>query len=148
MARIGTAIFQWSSTYESTGSSPYEHQLQAPLRALRPAVRQDVRERISLDQLNVSRVNLHDPVHETIAVIRYESDQPSLARFLGVASRYPVYYIPSSGTTGDAHECWIIFDDPIDSAMDSGRGFPGYEDNELEIRLRRTDGAAATGIYG
>jgi hypothetical protein len=148
MARIGTAIFQWSSGYESTGSAPFEHQLGAPLRAIRPAVRHDVRERLSLDHLNVNRVGLHDPIHETIGVIRYEDNQDSFARLLNVASRYPVIYIPSSGSTGDAHECFLIFGDPIDSEMDGDRGYPGYEDNQLTVRLRRTDGAVSTGIYG
>jgi hypothetical protein len=148
VARIGTAIFQWDTGYESTGVAPFEHQLGAPLRAIRPAVRQEVHERVSLDHLNVNRVNVHDPIHETIGVIRYEENQDTFARFMNVASRYPVYYVPSSGSTGDAHEVFVIFGDPIDSEMDSDRGYPGYEDNQLTVRIRKTDGTASTGIYG
>jgi hypothetical protein len=148
VARIGTAIFQWDTGYESTGVAPFEHQLGAPLRAIRPAVRHDVRSRLSLDQLTETRFSLHDPIHETIGVIRYEDNQDTFARLLNVASRYPVIYIPSSGSTGDAHECFLIFGDPVDSDMDADRGFPGYEDNQIEVRLRKTDGTASTGIYG
>jgi hypothetical protein len=89
-----------------------------------------------------------DPRHETISALRYESDQDSFHAFLSAAARFPVSYIPSSCNLNDAHECWAIVNDPLDSVMDADRGFPGFEDVSLEVRLRRLDGQAATGIYG
>lgn len=142
VATNGTAIAY------STTSPAQSHSLQAPLRALRPAVRTQGFVRESLDLAHRQVTTVADPRHETLGMIRYESDQESFHAFLSAAARFPVSYIPSSCNLNDAHECWAIVNDPLDSVMDADRGFPGFEDVSLEIRLRRLDGQATTGIYG
>jgi hypothetical protein len=132
----------------STDAPAQEHSLQAPIRALRPAVRVQPFVRESLDLAHRQITTVADPRHETIGTIKYESDQDSFHAFLSAAARFPVSHIPSSCNLDDAHECWAIVNDPLDSAMDADRGFPGFEDVSLDIRLRRLDGQASTGIYG
>jgi hypothetical protein len=146
MARIGTAIFAWDSS--AGGTTPYEHQLGAPLRALRPCLRTRgfLAEPVDLSTRSVRTVA--NPVHEFIGTLRYDTNQDTLHEWLSVAASHSFLYIPSSSSTGDAHECWAMVGNPINTDMDSDRGFPGYEDASLEIRLRRTDGAFTTGLYG
>lgn len=142
VATYGTAI-----SY-STASPAQSHSLQAPLRAVRPLVRVNKYDRTSLNLTHTQRVTVSDPRHGTAARIKYESDQESFHTFLAAAQRFPVSYIPSSCDLSDAHEVWVEAGEIIEASMDSDRGFPGFEDAELEIRMTRLDGQPSTGIYG
>ncbi len=141
------ATFGSRITY-STSFPAQSHSLQAPLRAARPLVRVNKYDRTSLNLAHHQRPTVSNPRHGTAARIKYESDQESFHTFLAAAQRFPVSYVPSSCDLNNAHEVWIEAGELIETSMDSDRGFPGFEDAELEIRMTRLDGQPSTGIYG
>lgn len=157
---LGNAGFIWQDT---TGERTFN--LRAPLRATRTAVRQVrfVRESVDLATRNVTVVG--SGVHEIVADIRYE-DAVGLGNTTHILSHFLLFgirgglvqYFPDLATTSEFFDCLLI--EPggggaggtagvaaseqtvAVTSMDADRGFPGFEDLSVQIRLRKTDGSA------
>lgn len=149
-ALIGNAAFVW----EDTTAGTQVLMLRAPLRAVRAGVRQTMFVHEDLDYQTREVTTSGAGVHELVAEMRYEDAPATLAAFLLFGMRGgTVTYVPDMNDQARYWDCYLI--EPGGSPglseaaaiagtaateMDADSGMPGYEWNQMTIRLRKTDG--------
>lgn len=141
MAYFGAAALTWTDA-----AGDHVMLLQAPLRAQRNAIGQRRWVRESLDLLNRNIVTVGSGVYELVGTVRYVDAGQSLADMLLAGVRgETINYVPDADDPDRSWACWLVA--PGEGAvaqLDADRGFPGFEDQQIEIRLRRTDGLPFT----
>jgi hypothetical protein len=97
-----------------------------------------------MDLTNRNVVVVGDGVYELVGVLRYVDAGQTMADMLLAGIRgETLTYVPDVDDPDRGWDCWLI--EPGDMAtasLDNDRGFPGFEDQQVEIRLRKTDGGA------
>ena len=136
MAVEGAAAFKYSSGPVVT------HDLQQPLRDIEPVRRQARWEASSLDFTASEVVTVGSGVHEIVAVLRYESDEPGLLDALeyGANGGQLDYYPDTVGSPGTFYPSKLVEPSGNEIRLLRDRDLGPIGEHEVTIRLRREDG--------
>jgi hypothetical protein len=139
MAKIGSAAITWTSTDDANPQRV--HELEAPLRVLRPGGSLASWSRENLDRTRVEHWSVSSGVYELAGTARYEIDGRGLVDLIQAGSRgKTLRYIPNLSDPDTNIPVKLL--SPLGDAgvaLDRDRGVRG--EYTVDLRFRTTDGS-------
>ncbi len=141
MSYFGNAGFIWSATSDS--NTQRVHQLNAPLRLLKPSENLLAFQADSLDRTVRDYWTVGAGAYELLGTVKYNSYHQSLVDLIRAGNQgLTLTYYPSLADAGTSYACKLISPTvPFDLGLDDQRG-QGFGEHQVELRLRLTNQAA------
>lgn len=134
----GDAAFRYTS-----GGQEYWHHLAHPLHRVTPAHPETVYTHTSLDMSTIRRIRIASTVEDITAIIRWDGQGDSLARFLKDArAGATLEYFPSLANPSESYDCILVSANQIQPDSD----FWWDHRFATQVQLRRTDGGSFRGL--
>ncbi len=141
MSYFGNAGFLWSATSDS--NTQRVHQLNAPLRLLKPSENLLAFQADSLDRTVRDYWTVGAGAYELLGTVKYNSYHQSLVDLIRAGNQgLTLTYYPNLADAGTNYACKLISPTvPFDLGLDDQRG-TGFGEHQVELRLRLTNQAA------